>query len=187
MNPRRKEASTKKPRQLILSSLQQINDKTTNPDLLIVLGARLDNNTPGVLLASRLDMVIKHAQTWGNIPVIVSGGQGPDEDITEAEAMLRHLVQQGFEESRIWKEEKSTSTRENLAFSKDLIAEKGLDVKSITVAIVSNGFHLFRAGILAKKAGLNTTGVAAKTPGLIRRIMYCIREIAALVKDLVLQ
>ena len=163
-----------------------INNVNNSPDVLIVLGARLDDDTPGLLLTTRLDVAIKHARIWNDIPVIVSGGQGKNEKVTEAEAMLRYLVQHGVDKNRIWKEEKSTSTHENLVFSKALLTEKGLNPELIKIAVVSNGFHLFRAGIIAKKAGLNAKGIAAKTPGLIRRILYCIREVAALVNDLVL-
>ena len=164
-----------------------INYENTDPDVMIILGARLDNNVPGILLLSRLKAAVKYIQTKsGDIPVIVSGGLGLNEEVTEAEAMFRYLVMQGIDESRIWKEEKSTSTRENLAFSIKLMEEKGLDIKNVKVVIVTNGFHQYRSKIIAKKAGLNAKGIAAKTPGLIRRILYCIREAAALISEIIL-
>jgi len=100
--------------------------------------------------------------------------------------MLRYLVMHGVDESRIWKEEASTSTRENLLFSKTIMMEKGLDIKETKVAIISNEFHLFRAGIVAKRIGLNATGIKVKTPGVLRYILYCIREVAAIIQELVL-
>jgi len=155
-------------------------------DAVIVLGAGLINNTPSLILASRLDAAIEYLKTHGNIPVIVSGGLGRGEIITEAEAMSRYLVARGVDESRVWKEEASTSTYENLRFSMFLMKEKGLDIENIRVAVVSNEFHLYRARVIAGKAGLDAIGVAAETPGLHRRVLYYFREAFALASELFL-
>ena len=159
----------------------------SNVDVLIVLGTALINNAPGVLLKSRLDAAIEYLRTRDNILTIVSGGLGRGDKITEAEAMLRYLVAHGVDEIRIWKEDASVDTRENLAFSKKLMIEKGVYTDNTKVAILSNGFHLFRAKIIAKKAGLDAIGVAAATPGLHRKVWHYLREAYALVKEMLVR
>jgi len=153
-------------------------------DAIIVLGAGLRNNVPSLILASRLNAAIEYSKTQGDIPIIVTGGLGQGEIITEAEAMSRYLIERGVDENRIIKEDASTNTRENLAFSKTIMEELGMDTDNITVAIVSNEFHLFRAKIIAEKVGLDALGVAAETPGLHRKILYYFREAFALTAEL---
>ena len=153
-------------------------------DVVIILGAGLRNSVPGLMLASRLDEAVIYLETRDDIPVIVTGGLGRGESITEAEAMSRYLIARGINESRIWKEEKSTSTRENLIFALDMINEKGLDAQIITVAIISNEFHLYRAKLTAEKIGMNAIGVAAETPGIHRRMLYYFREAFSLLNEL---
>ena len=153
-------------------------------DVLIVLGAGLNNNAPSLILASRLDAAIEFLQTSGQVPVIVTGGLGRGEIITEAQAMFSYLSARGVAESLIWKEDASTNTRENLAFSLELIESKGLDTQNITVGVLSNEFHLYRATVIAGKAGLDAVGVAAPTPGLHRRVIYQMREALALAAEL---
>ncbi|MCL2152009.1 MAG: YdcF family protein [Oscillospiraceae bacterium] len=149
-------------------------------DCLIILGAGLFGEIPSSTLASRLDSAIEYLNGRDDIPVIVSGGQGPGETITEAEAMSRYLKRKGVNENQIWKEGSSTSTLENLEFSTALMEDSGLDTKSLTIAIVTNEFHLYRAKHIAGKMGLSTVGVAAETPYLGLRVLYHIREAAAI-------
>jgi len=159
----------------------------TDAEYLIVLGAGLRNDGPSIVLRSRLNAAIAYLQSHGEIPIIVSGGLGRGESITEAEAMYRYLVARGVDESLIWKEEASTSTHENIAFSLAIMEEKGLDVESAKVAVVSNEFHLFRAKLIAGKAGLDASGVAATTPGVYLRTLYFSREAFALAAEVLLR
>jgi len=152
-------------------------------DVIIVLGAGLRNGAPSLVLAARLDTTVEYLRVNGDIPVIVTGGLGQGETITEAEAMFRYLVARGIDESLIWKEDKSTRTHENIAFSRSLMEEKGLDVSSIKVAVVSNEFHLYRAKLIAEKAGLDVSGIAADTIGLHRRVLYHFREAFSLMRE----
>ncbi len=80
--------------------------------------------------------------------VIVSGGQGKDEEVTEAYAMARYLECEGLDRRRIVQEDVSVNTLENLKFSRNLIA----DVDT-PVGIVSNNFHVYRGCVYAKRAG----------------------------------
>ena len=170
---------------LIVQGVLISNSFTENADVdaIIVLGAGLRNNVPSLILASRLNAAIEYSKTQGDIPIIVTGGLGQGEILTEAEAMSRYLIDRGVDEYRILKEDASTNTRENLAFSKTIMEELGMDTDNIKVAIVSNEFHLLRAKMIAEKAGLDAIGVAAETPGLHRKILYYFREAFALTAE----
>jgi len=154
-------------------------------DCLIILGAGLRNGAPSLILRRRLNAAVEYLKERGDVPVIVSGGLGRGETITEAEAMSRYLSSRGVDASLIWKEEASTSTRENLTFSLALMEEKGLDAENTKVAVVTNEFHLYRAKHIAGKVGLDATGIAAETPGLGSRIIYSCREAFALASELI--
>ena len=151
---------------------------------MIVLGAGLRNGAPSLILRRRLNAAIDYLQERGDIPVIVSGGLGRGENITEAEAMFRYLSEHGIKDDLIWKEEKSTSTRENLIFSLAIMEANGLDADNTKVAVVSNEFHLFRAKLIAGKEGIDAIGVAAKTPTFYLRAIYSCREAFALASEL---
>ena len=154
-------------------------------DCLVVLGAGLRNGAPSLILRRRLNAALNYLHEHGGVPVIVSGGLGRGEAITEAEAMFRYLSAREVDEALIWKEDASTSTRENLAFSLALMEEKGLDVGEIRIAVVSNEFHLYRAKLIAGRAGLDAVGIAAETPGFFLRLLYSCREAFALASELV--
>lgn len=128
-------------------------------DYSIVLGAKVNGTVPSLALQYRADAAAEYLIENPNTIVVASGGQGPGEEITEAEAISRILQDHGIEKSRIIKESKSTSTIENLTFSKALLplsAKKGL--------IVTNDFHIYRSCMAAKDLGLDAKGLAAKTP-----------------------
>ena len=106
-----------------------------------------------------------------NIKIIVSGGQGNGEDISEAQAMYDYLVQNGIPADIIIKEDKSTNTEENFRFS-----EKFIEDKSAKIGIVTNNFHIYRAKKLAHAKGLdNITGIPASSDNVLF-INYMVRE-----------
>lgn len=141
---------------------------------LIVLGAQVKGKKMSLSLANRakaaLDYLEKHPET----NVIVTGGQGEGEDISEAEALKRYFLENGIKESRILIEDRSTTTIENIRFAKELY-------KIDEAIIVSNDFHLYRALKIAKKEGINGYPLAAETPNIAKPKMY-VREYAALLK-----
>jgi uncharacterized SAM-binding protein YcdF (DUF218 family) len=155
-------------------------------DCVIVLGAGLHRGHPSRILVSRLDTAIEYLTNREDIPIIVSGGLGSGESITEAEAMFRYLRNRGIDENIIWKEEQSTSTLENLTFSIAIMEEIGLDTSNAIIAIVSNDFHLYRAKYIAGKLGVESIGVPANTPIQRLRVLYHFREALALSKDILL-
>ncbi|SOC02750.1 DUF218 domain-containing protein [Ureibacillus xyleni] len=146
-------------------------------DYLIILGAKIKpNGNPSLSLQNRLDVAVEYLQTHKHVQVIVSGGQGIDEPATEASVMAQYLIDAGIDPLRIQLEEKSTSTYENLLFSKDYLPE---GVNHIT--IVSNDYHLARAKFLADVVGLKADVLAAKTPRSVAAKSH-IRERLALLK-----
>lgn len=130
-------------------------------DYLIVLGARVKGEMMTKALLFRVEAALEYLRENPNTKVIASGGQGPGEDITEAEAMRRYFVANGIDEDRILLEDRSTTTFENLSFSRELIGEDA------SVVIVSNDFHVYRASIIGKRldfAEVHT--LAGRTPAI---------------------
>lgn len=151
-------------------------------DYVIVLGARLYGDKPSPALLERLKVAKGYLSENKDVKVIVSGGQGIDEDISEAQAMKKYLVDNGIDKDRIIIEDKSTSTFENLQFSLEKI--KGIDDKeNANVLIATNKYHIFRAKFLAKRLGMIPYGLPAKTPISIVVPQY-IREYFAVIKSI---
>ncbi len=129
---------------------------TYEEDAIIVLGAAVRGERISGALQKRLDVAIEYYQENPDVVIVVTGGQGPQEDITEALAMERYLLANGIPKEKIIKEEKATSTYENFKFSKELLdnyfAELG--VTEYELAYVTDDYHIYRAGQLAKIAGL---------------------------------
>ncbi len=134
---------------------------TYQEDALIVLGAGIHGDRVSLPLAHRLDAAVKYHKMNPNALIIVSGGQGPQETITEAEAMRYYLTEHGVNPAVIVKEDRATSTLENFKFSKEILDERFLH--NYQVAYTTNHFHLYRASRLAKNAGLSVTRMRAES------------------------
>ncbi|MBE6960965.1 MAG: YdcF family protein [Ruminococcaceae bacterium] len=155
------------------------------PVAVVVLGAGVNGTIPSLTLRTRLDAAAEYLQMHPDVPAVLSGGQGPGEDITEAQAMYTALIGCGIAAERLLLEERSTSTAENLAYSMRVLESAGLDTAGV-IAIVTNDFHLFRAQMLARDAGMNVIGVPAELPWWWLNANYYIREFFALGKLLLL-
>jgi len=128
-----------------------------NLDYIIVLGAQVRADGPSIVLRHRLETAADYLAANHETRCIVSGGQGANEPESEAAAMKRFLVQSGVADGRILLEDRSTTTRENLALSSELI-----DEQDASVGIVTNDFHMFRALAMARRLGLgDPVGIAA--------------------------
>lgn len=121
-------------------------------DAVIVLGAGLHGKTPSLPLAMRLDAAERYYEKNPGVLIVVSGGQGFQEDISEADAMKNYLISRGVPEENIVKEDKSTSTFENMTFSKKILDERLGGGYSCVV--ITNNFHIYRAVQIARRAGL---------------------------------
>ncbi|MCM1157046.1 MAG: YdcF family protein [Bacteroidales bacterium] len=162
---------------------QSLKEPKEKADYLIVLGAKVNGTQPSKILEYRIEKAYTYLKQNPDVRVIVSGGKGSDEDISEAQAMYNGLVERGIEKERIYREDKSTSTKENLDFSKSCMEEIGLDIEKERVLIVTTDFHVLRAVGIAKKAGYrNVEGLAADSVWYLVPTNY-VREFLAVVKD----
>lgn len=156
-----------------------------DPQVMIVLGCQVRRDGPSVLLRDRLDEALSYLEDHPGMTVVVSGGQGPDEPTTEAQAMADYLVANGVEEENILLEDDSHNTTQNFQYSRDLLEEEEIDCSG-GVLVVSNGFHLTRARMLAERAGFdNVSTLAAPASHLPSRLYMYVREPLALVKSFV--
>ncbi len=152
-------------------------------DAVIVLGAGVNGETPSAALWSRIRAAEDYLEIHPDVPVVLSGGQGAGEAISEAEAMRRALWKEDrAENARLLLEERSTNTAENFRFSKALLEEWGLDTGTATIAVVTNDFHCFRAHMIARRQGLKTIDVPAELPWWWLTANYYLREAFAVVK-----
>ena len=161
---------------------KEFNDRG-EPDLdyLIVLGAQVRPSGLSVALKSRLDAAYDYLIENENTTCIVSGGQGPNEPMTEADAMAGYLIERGLDSNRIIREDQSTNTSQNIRNSMSFI-----NPANDHVAIVTNDYHLFRGMAIARKQGIaHVSGIAAgATPWYLPNNMA--RESFGLAKDFVL-
>lgn len=154
-------------------------DPDEHCDYIVVLGAKVRESGPSVSLWDRIYGAYDYLQAHPEVTAVVSGGQGTDEPMTEAQAMYEELVKLGVDPQRIWIEEKATSTWENLTFSLDLIEEK-TGTRPEKLGIVSSEYHLFRAGMFAKKCGVEAVGIPAQTSRFSQKVNHFMREIAGI-------
>lgn len=120
-------------------------------DVVIVLGAGIKGDNPSYALKMRLDKAVEYHEKNPDAYIVVTGGKGPQEDTTEAYAMEKYLISKGVDESIIIKEEHSTSTNENMRFTKEIL-DKKFD-KSYRVTVITNNFHIYRAEKIAEDEG----------------------------------
>ncbi|WP_445506007.1 YdcF family protein [Niallia sp. 03190] len=145
-----------------------------NSPYIIVLGAKVNGDTLSKALRFRAEVAFQYWEDNQNTKIVVTGGQGRGENITEAAALKAYFLDKGVDEDHILVEDTSTTTYENIQFSQELY-----DIKE--AVIVSNDFHLFRAVTIAKKEGIKAYPLAAKTPVSVKFPLY-IREYAAIIK-----
>lgn len=164
------------------------NHITGDPQVMVILGCRvMPGGEPSMLLQDRLKTALDYLEEDPDILVVVSGGQGSNEPVSEAACMAGWLEERGISEDRIFQEDQSSNTKENLIFSKDLLAREGIDVGETDVLVVSNGFHLTRARMLAERFGYGEVStLAAPSSHIPSRIQMYIREPLALVKSFLL-
>lgn len=143
---------------------------------VMILGCQVKWEEPGGELLNRLNTALPLIREHADVPVIVTGGQGRGENISEAECMKHWLISQGVAESRIYTETQSESTAQNFAYSAPILERLGI---SDGIAVVTNDFHQYRAELYARRLGLSTGHYSSKTRALVFP-NYLIRELAAL-------
>ena len=162
------------------------DDVTGDPQVMIVLGCKLEDLGPSWMLQDRLDKALDYLKDHPDLTVVVSGGQGNNEPKAEAQGMADYLAEHGISRENMILETMSHNTWQNLSFSARHLEEAGYDIKD-GVMIVSNGFHLTRARMLARRLGFEQVSVlAAPSSHVPSRLKMYIREPIALVKSFVL-
>lgn len=157
---------------------------TGKADYMIVLGAQVKGRTVSRALKNRLDTAFKYLQENPQTTVIVSGGQGRGEEITEALAMRNYLADKGIDTERILLEDKSVNTYENLVNSRRIIDSRETSGSaSVKVIIVTNKFHVFRALSLARTQGIEKVQGLGAPNGDILTLHYYVREFFGVGKD----
>lgn len=146
---------------------------------IIVLGAGLKDNKPNELLEFRLIKTLEYYKKYPNTIFILSGGVGKNEKLSEAKAMENYLIEKGIPKKNLILEENSTSTYENLKFSKEIL--KNLKVKNI--GVISSSFHLYRTKYIAKKLNMSIETIYANTPYTVI-LLYAFREFFAYCNEL---
>lgn len=153
-------------------------------DYILVLGAKVNGTRPSLTLRERIDAAYEYLAKHPDTIAVLSGGQGADEGISEAQCMFHELTAMGIDPDRLWMEDKSTSTQENLQFSLALI-EAQTGSRPMNIGLVSSEFHLYRAGLFAADCGLNAIGIPAHTSWLSLQLNYYLREVAAVWKFMI--
>ncbi|MCD7773416.1 MAG: YdcF family protein [Ruminococcus sp.] len=167
---------------VVLSALmiKAQHNKPETDTAVIVLGCKVKGKRPSRMLRYRLDKAYEYLCENEDAVCIVSGGQGNDELISEAECMYGYLVGKGIESKRIIKEDKATSTEENLKLSKKIIDERSL---TASVSIVTDGFHQYRASYIAKKCGYKRVYALCAYTKWQYIPSYWVREWAAILNE----
>lgn len=155
-----------------------------DPQVMIVLGCQVKPWGPSVLLQDRLDTALAYLQDHPDMTVVACGGQGADEPESEAQAIADYLTENGVSKRNILLDEDSHNTHQNLENAAKLLSEENMDPAQTQVVVVSNGFHLTRARMLAQRCGFEEVStLAAPESHLPSRLKMYLREPLALVKS----
>lgn len=151
---------------IIAMSIVARYEPDPDKDYLIILGCGIrKDGSPSPLLRGRIDRALdfrsrQRAQTGKDLIFVTSGGKGPDEVISESASMKRYLLEQGIPEEQILEEDRSTTTFENMKYSKEKIKERQPDGK---IAFSTTNYHVFRGGLYARRVKMRAVGIGART------------------------
>ncbi len=146
---------------------------------IVVLGAGVNGTVPSLSLKERIDAAADYLAAHPEAVAVLSGGQGPHEEITEAACMYRELLARGVAPERLWLEDCAENTRENISLSLAVIQENS-GARPAEIGVVSADYHLCRAELYAKEQGVAAYGIPAKSTWPTLWLNYFLREIAAL-------
>lgn len=158
------------------------NQLDTEADVLIVLGAKVNPEGMSLTLRRRADkayaFLIKHQDALA----VLSGGQGQDEPMSEGLAMYEYLIEKGIDKERLFVEDQSVNTEENIRFSYELLESEGVydRMEELKFLIVSSRFHIFRATMIAKQNNYEMSGLGCSTLQILEPNYY-LREVFAVI------
>lgn len=160
------------------------SSKDQEADVVIILGAMVYQRGPSPVLVRRMNAALDWLEAHPDAVVVASGGKGADEPESEAQAMASYLEEHGIARERVFLEDQSFNTYQNLSNSAALLEAKGYDLDATRLMVVSNGFHLVRVRMLASRCGLQISTLAASMPDDWGNTLYCYsRETLALIKS----
>lgn len=162
---------------LVVNHAQQVI--STKVDYIIVLGAKVENDKPTKVLAERLNQAYQYYERYPNVKIVVSGGQGLDEQYSEAYVMKKYLVDRGVNPHSIIVEDKSTNTQENLENTQKIIGNQK------SVGVVTNDFHIYRSSLLCNEIFKTTCQLQSAKTHLNDSLLYYLREPFAIYKSLI--
>ena len=145
----------------------------TDADAIIVLGAAVHGDTPSLSLMERINAAEDYLKSHPDCIAVLSGGQGSNENMSEARAMFDRLKAAGIAPKRLIMEDQATSTAENIKLSYEIIDEVRPDA---SVAVVSSEYHLYRAKLIAASQGHEVGCIPAHTTYPTVKVNYFIRE-----------
>ncbi len=151
---------------MVADAIAARHEPEKDKDFLIVLGCGLKKDgTPTPLLKGRLDRALsfyekQKEETGKELVFITSGGQGPDECVSESAAMKKYLTGHGVPADRIIEEDRSEDTFENMKYSKEKIWEIDPNAK---IAFSTTNYHVFRSGLFARRVKMRAVGMGSKT------------------------
>ncbi|MDF3885858.1 YdcF family protein [Cupriavidus basilensis] len=170
----------------ISTGISESTDAGSPPEAILILGSGTPHCAASPTLAARLDKGLALARQWPAARVVVSGGQDFGLRCSEADVMADYLTTHGLAPDRLIREDRSTSTEENLLFSRRLLEQQGVSAGDQLVLVTSD-FHLIRAKRIAHKAGFRTvSGAGAATP-LYLRYNAWLREYFAFISGWILR
>ena len=153
------------------------NDPKKGLDYIIVLGSQVRPDGPSKVLKYRLDTAVEYLRENTDTVCIVSGGKGTNELDSEAAVMKAYLVAAGIDTGRIIVEDRSTTTNENIKFSKVFLKD------GASIGLITNDFHLYRAVYLCKEQGLEDVSPIRADSDVFYRPNNYLREVFAFIKD----
>lgn len=163
------------------------NRDLSESDYVVVLGAGLRGERMTLSLKERAEKALECVKENKSSYMILSGGQGPGESISEAEAVKRYLLENGVEEKRLLLEDKSKNTMENFRFSKEIIEKhSGKTLDKVNVKVITSNYHVFRSNIIAKRQGYKNLKFNSNNTNILLAPNYFFREFFALPKTLLL-
>ena len=151
---------------IVADAIAALHEPVRDRDFLIILGCGLKKDgTPTPLLQGRIDRALafaekQRAETGKKLTFVTSGGQGPNEIVSESASMKRYLLEHGVPAERIIEEDRSTDTFENMKFSKEKIWAVDEQAK---IAFSTTNYHVFRSGLFARRVKMRAVGMGART------------------------
>lgn len=164
---------------IYIGTMSYTNSAEFDEEAVIVLGCGLHGTVPSGNLVDRLNAAVDYHSKNPDATIVVSGGQGPQEKCTEAEAMYKYLLEHGVSDDVIILETRATSTNENYRFSKEILDD--IFGEGYEVVYITNSFHSYRAGELARLNGLDAKAYNARTKFSSLIPNYC-REVFAVIQ-----